>query len=195
MTCTLTKVPDRIFARHREDRRRGNCPHSCASTPEPILVQHAKAVIDTNAADYPRARLESLVCSVYANPKVAETMRSKDSSRAAPRDPHALAINGFRRGCAGESGSQRSGSGGYAGSGSRKQQQQWVQGNGQLQKCSSGTWGANQQQHQPLCQQQQQQHHQQLALVARAVSPTTTASPSSTGWSYPTRGPGCIFDC
>ena len=74
-----------------------------------------KAIIDANPAEYPRVRVEHLVRNAYVNRKVKEVMQSNVPSLAAQRDPHALAVGGFRQGRGGGSGGQRSGSGGFVG--------------------------------------------------------------------------------
>ena len=108
-----------------------------------------KAIIDANPAEYPRVRVEQLVCNAYVNRKVKEVMPSNVPSPAAQRDPHALAVGGFQQ-CRGEgSGDQRSGSGGFAGNGGRQQQRRWAHGDVQIQQQrSSGPW----QQQQPYQQ-------------------------------------------
>ena len=63
-----------------------------------------KAIIDANPAEYPRVRVEHLVPNTYANCKVKEVMQSNFPSPAAQRDPHALAVGGFRQGREGWSG-------------------------------------------------------------------------------------------
>ena len=69
-----------------------------------------KAIIDANPAEYPRVRVERLVRNAYANRKVKEVMQSNGPSTAAQRDPHALAVGGFRHGRGGGgSGGQCSG--------------------------------------------------------------------------------------
>ena len=108
-----------------------------------------KPIIDANPAEYPRVRVEHLVRNAYANRKVNEVMQSNVPSPAAQRDPHALAVGGFRQGRGGGSGGQCSGSGGFVGNGGRQQQGQWAHGNDQIQKQrSSGPW----QQQQPYQQ-------------------------------------------
>ena len=57
-----------------------------------------KAIIDANPAKYPRVRVEHLVRNAYANRNVKEVMQSNIPSPAARRDPHALAVGGFRQG-------------------------------------------------------------------------------------------------
>ena len=50
-----------------------------------------KEIIDANPAEY-------LVRNAYASRKVKEVMQSNVPSPAAQRDPHALAVGGFRQG-------------------------------------------------------------------------------------------------
>ena len=57
-----------------------------------------KAINDANPAEYPRVRVEHLVHNAYANRKVNEVMQSNVPSPAAQRNPHALAVGGFRQG-------------------------------------------------------------------------------------------------
>ena len=144
-----------------------------------------KAIIDANPAEYPRVRVEHLVRNAYANRKVKEVMQSNVPSPAAQRNPHALAVGGFRQGRGGGSGGQRSGSGGFAGSGGRQQQRQWAHGNGQIQQQRSS--GPCQQQ-QPYQQgrPQQQQQQQQFRPQQR---PPHNPPPG-----HPTWGPGGKFD-
>ena len=141
-----------------------------------------KAIIDANSAEYPRVRVEHLVRSAYANRKVKEVMQSNGLSPAAQRDPHALAVGGFRQGRRGRSGGQRSGSGGFAGNGGRQQQRHWAHGNGQIQQQrSSGPW----QQQQPYQQGRPQQQH-----FRPQQRPPHNPPPG-----HPTWGPGGKFDC
>ena len=139
-----------------------------------------KAIIDTNPAEYPQVRVEHLVRNAHAYRKVKEVMQSNVPSPAAQRDPHALAVGGFRQGRGGGGAGQRSGSG--AGNGGRQQQRQWAHGNGQTQQQrSSGPW-----QQQPPYQQgrpQQQQFRPQQR-------PPHNPPPG-----HPTWGPGCKIDC
>ena len=122
-----------------------------------------KAIIDANLAEYPRVRVEHLVRNAYANRKVKEVMQSNVPSPAAQRDPHALAVGGFRQGRGGGgSGGQRSGSGGFAGNGGRQQQQQWAHGGQIQQQRSSGPWQQQQPYQQGRPQQQQQQQQQEF---------------------------------
>ena len=57
-----------------------------------------KAIIDANPAEYARVRVEHLVRNAYTNRKVKKVMQSNVPSPAALRDPHALAVGGFRQG-------------------------------------------------------------------------------------------------
>ena len=57
-----------------------------------------KEIIDANPAEYPRVRVEHLVRNAYASRKVKEVMQSNVPFPATQRDPHALAVGGFRQG-------------------------------------------------------------------------------------------------
>lgn len=92
------------------------------------------AILNSNPAFHPRARVENLVRNAYANRKVKEVMRSNVPSSVAQRDPHALAVGGFRQRRGGGVGCQRSGPRGSAGNGAGKQQQQWGHESDQLQQ-------------------------------------------------------------
>ena len=150
------------------------------------LVNMMRRVGITKPAEYPRVRVEHLVCNAYANHKVKEVMQSNVPSPVAQRDPHALAVGGFRQGRGGGSGGQRSGSGGLAGNGGRQQQRQWGHGNGQIQQQrSSGPW----QQQQPYQQGRPQQQQQQQQFRPQQRSPHNPPP------GHPTWGPGSKFDC
>ena len=146
-----------------------------------------KVIIDANPAEYPRVRVEHLVRNAYANRKVKEVMQSNVPSPAAQRDPHALAVGGFRQGRGGGSSGQRSGSGGFAGNGGRHQQQQWAHGGQIQQQRSSVPWQQQQPYQQDRPQQQQQQQQQQFRPQQR---PPHNPPPG-----HPTWGPGGKFDC
>ena len=113
-----------------------------------------KAIIDANSAEYPRVRVEHLICNAYANRKVKEVMQSNVPSPAAQRDLPALAVGGLRQGRGGGGGGQRSGFGGFAGNVGRQQQRQWAHGGQIQQQRSSGPWQPHQTYQQGRPQQQ-----------------------------------------
>ena len=164
-----------------------------------------RAIIDANPAEYPRVRGEQLIRNAYANRTVKEVMQSNGSSPAAQRDPHALAVGGFRQDRGGGGGGQRSGSGGFAGNGGRQQRgRHGTQENSQTQQQrSSALWQQQQPYQQGRPQRQEQQQQQPLQQPYQQGRPQQQQQqfrpqrrpPHNPPPGHPTWGPGGQFDC
>ena len=69
-----------------------------------------------SSSDITRAFVEHIIRTSYANGKVKELKKPQvPTAAAAPRDPHALTVGGFRQSRGGGSDGQRRGGGGYLG--------------------------------------------------------------------------------
>ena len=107
-----------------------------------------------------RAFVEHTIRTSYADRKVKELKKPQVHSAPAPppRDPHALAVDGFRQSRGGGSGGQRRDGSGFPGGGV-EQQQLWAHGGVVQQLQQHGSWNRQHQPQLPVQRQQKQQHY------------------------------------
>ena len=145
-----------------------------------------------------RVFVEHTIRTSYANRKVKELRKPQLHSAAAPppRDPHALAVGGFRQSRGGGGGGQRRDGSGFPGGGV-EQQQLWAHGGVVQQPQQHGSWNRQHQPQFPVQRQQKQQHyprHQQHGSPHRQQRfRPSLQHPHQRGG--PKSGPGGPWDC